>query len=230
MNATERNKSELNTETILTSSSSLSSRQKDSVSTIGTTLYIRKLTGTTLPLSRKAGSRTGVPVLVESSYGDESKLFPDGGHTGPSGEYPNLVTIAGGVGIIAVLPILSGTQSLHDPIGTRKLFWGVRAGSESLVTSVRQMITSEDSGEEDKSLATGLNAFRWGNIDVNISIGDRLDIRGLLEAELAGNKASMGTTVFVCGPPGMADEVRNVVSGLARHGTVVRYVEEAFAW
>lgn len=198
---------------------------------VSTTLFIRKLSGMTMPLAKMAGKSSGIPVLVESSYGNESKLFPGGGHVQPSIEYPNLITIAGGVGITAVMPVLNSTQSLYTPNGSRKLFWGIREGSEALVTSVQDMIAPSDTASGDKGpLGPGVTVTRWGNIDVQISRGDRLDIRSLLESELSGDSAAMGTTVFVCGPPGMADEVRNVVSGLARHGAVVRYIEEAFSW
>jgi hypothetical protein len=35
--------------------------------------------------------------------------------------------------------------------------------------------------------------------------------------------------VVVCGPAGMADEVRVAVVGLARRGVVVRFMEERFS-
>lgn len=214
------------------SSSSIEPRQHGILpEPVSTTLFIRKMSGMTIPLAKMAGESSGIPVLVESSYGDESKLFPGGGHVEPSVEYPNLITIAGGVGITAVMPILNSAQSLHATTGSRKLFWGVREGSEALVASVQDMIApSTTAAEEKESIGSGLTETRWGNIDVQISRGDRFNIRALLESELSGAKAALGTTVFVCGPPGMADEVRNVVSGLARHGAVVRYVEEAFSW
>ena len=39
-----------------------------------------------------------------------------------------------------------------------------------------------------------------------------------------------GTTVFVCGPASMSDEVRMVVSDMAKKGAVVRFSEDRFGW
>ncbi|RBQ80709.1 hypothetical protein VDGD_06992 [Verticillium dahliae] len=212
------------------SSSSASSRASVRHSPAGTTLYIRLQTGTTSSLAQKAGSAIGVPVLVESSYGSES-LYPGDGHAQPSTAYPNLITIAGGVGITAVLPVLSNAQSLNAPLGTKKLFWGVRASSTGLVTSVQSIIAASSvSAEEKLTPVPGRNLTRWGDVDVEVTVGERFNFRALLGAELSGQAATVGTTVMVCGPAGMADEVRNVVTALGRHGAVVRYVEEAFAW
>jgi hypothetical protein len=67
-----------------------------------------------------------------------------------------------------------------------------------------------------------------GDIDVAVSIGERFHLAQLLGLELQQNKG--GTTVVVCGPAGMADKTRLVVTDLARYGTVVRLSEESFAW
>lgn len=193
----------------------------------GTTLFIRLQTGTTMPLAAKAGLRSGVPVLVESSYGHQSALARLGGLPAPSSTYPNLIVIAGGVGITAALPIFNNAQSLYTPHGVKKLFWGVRAGSEGLVESVQTLIPSIKQADEVLSLQPGLNTTRWADIDVTISVGERLAIRNLLEAELSSES---GSIVFVCGPAGLADETRAVVTALGRHGALVQYAEEAFAW
>ncbi|KAM0276282.1 hypothetical protein ACHAQH_006912 [Verticillium albo-atrum] len=211
-------------------SSSASSRASVRHGPIGTTLYIRLQTGTTSSLAQKAGSSIGVPVLVESSYGGES-LYPGDGHVQLSTAYPNLITIAGGVGITAVLPVLSNAESLIAPHGTKKLFWCVRSSSAALVASVQSVVAASSIAAEEKLVPVpGRNVTRWGDVDVEVSVGERFDFRALLEAELSGEDAKAGTTVMVCGPAGMADEVRNVVTALGRHGAVVRYVEEAFAW
>ncbi|KAH7362371.1 ferric reductase transmembrane component 4 [Plectosphaerella cucumerina] len=197
---------------------------------VGTTLYIRLRTGTTVPIAKMAGVAGGVAVLAESSYGGESKLYPDGGHPEPSAAYPNLIAIAGGVGITAVLPVLSSAQSLYAPLGSKKLFWGVRASSQGLVNSVQSIVAASGAASERLAPAFGRNLTTWGDVNVEISIGERFDLRAVLEAELAGENSKAGTTVLVCGPGAMADEVRNVVTALGRQGHVIRYVEEAFAW
>jgi ferredoxin-NADP reductase len=181
-----------------------------------------------MPLAAKAGISSGVPVLVESSYGHQSAVSPHGGLPTPSVAYSNLVVIAGGVGITAALPILDNARSLYASQGTKKLFWGVHDGSEGLVNSVQGLVRASGSAvQEAFSPLPGLNATQWADIDVTIAVGERLDIRGLLEAELS---SVTGTLVFVCGPAGLADDVRNTVTALGRHGALVQYVEEAFAW
>lgn len=211
-------------------SSSSPSRSSDPLGAVGTTLYIRQRTGTTNLLAKAAAQSGRVPVLVEASYGGESRFYPGGGHVRPSAAYPNLITIAGGVGITAVLPILSDNQSLYKPLGTKKLFWGVRASSTPLVASVEGLFTSSGVEIDTASQGRGRKASRWGDVAVQISIGERFDFRSLLEDELSENSLVGGTTVLVCGPPGMADEVRNIVTALARHGTLVRYADESFSW
>jgi ferredoxin-NADP reductase len=79
---------------------------------------------------------------------------------------------------------------------------------------------------------TGTERETWpGGTDVTISIGKRFDIDTILTKELQGTERSGGTTVMVCGPAGMADEVRVAVARLGqKRGVVVRLVEESFSW
>lgn len=189
----------------------------------GITIFVRIHKGITSHLASRAGSAAGIPVLIESSYGQESKLYPDGGHASPSADYPNLVVIAGGVGITTLLPIISEAQSLYKPLGSTKLYWGVREQAKGLVRSVQHMLADDNSTTAE----IGQHA-RWGDVDVQISVGDRFDLRSVIETDVSALNG--GTTVVVCGPAGMADEVRNIVAGLGRHGATVRLVEESFAW
>lgn len=76
----------------------------------------------------------------------------------------------------------------------------------------------------------------WGDVEVNVSIGERFDLPGVLRREISdsgsGNETANtgGTVVLVCGPPGMADEVRNAVGALGRSGSIVRLVVESYFW
>lgn len=184
--------------------------------TNGITFFIRVHKGTTKKLAELAGSNNGIPILIEGSYGHEGITALQGGSTkfAPSLDYPNLLCIAGGAGIAAVFPALSSTQSIYGPKGTTKLYWGLR--SKQLADSV------------ETNLA-GLTATdnNWGNIELHTTVGLRMNVRGILEDEL---KSSIGTTVVVCGPTGMCDEVRDVVTAMARHGKVVRLVQESLIW
>lgn len=183
----------------------------------GITFYVRRRGGLTLQLERVASSGAGILVLVEGSYGPEQSINHSPA-VKPSLKYPNIILIAGGVGITAVLPVLNKANSLVGPLGTAKLFWGVR--TEPLVHSVEELLNQQGGRVGGKSV--------WGNIDVTVSIGERFNLRQLLETELAGVHG--GTTVVVCGPPGMADDARIAVTALARHGAVVRFSEESFSW
>lgn len=215
-------------EAAASSSTSVSSEESVQLGPRCTSLYIRLQTGTTMPLAAKAGIASGIPVLVESSYGHQSMVSPRGGFPTPSAKYPNLVVIAGGVGITAALPILDSARSLYASQGSKKLFWGVRSGSESLVSSVQGLVRSSGTPvSEALNVGPGRNVTQWDDVDVAISVGERLDIRSILESELS---SVTGTVVFVCGPAGLADDVRSVVTALGRHGALVQYVEEAFAW
>ncbi|KAM5354215.1 hypothetical protein ACJ41O_000865 [Fusarium nematophilum] len=188
----------------------------------GISLFVRVHKGITAKLAGAANLSGGIPVLLEASYGKESAtLF--GSHSATSSSFTNTVCIAGGVGVTAVLPSLMETLSLYNPTGTTKLFWGVRR--QGLVESVEGLVTDVKRKENSDGTATTF----WGGIETHVSVGERLNLRRILEAEI-GSSGSMGTTVVVCGPEGMADEVRCIVAGLGRNGAVVRLVEESFMW
>ncbi len=184
----------------------------------GITIYIRRRDGVTEKMVQHAKTGHGTMVLVESSYGPEQMSIIPSPISQPSIEYPNLICIAGGVGVTAVLPFLNRSDGFLRPLGKTKLFWGVR--TEPLVASVEHMLGQEGTRHDGRA--------RWGKVDVQVSIGERFDIKALLENE--SRSATGGTTVLVCGPPGMADEVRLAVTGLARHGTIMRMAEESFSW
>ncbi|KAI8801093.1 ferric reductase-like protein transmembrane component 4 [Cladochytrium replicatum] len=163
--------------------------------TVGLTFYVRLMPGRT---SRLRG-KTTIPVLVEASYGSAGAGFLKDDLS----EYPNLVVIAGGVGISAV------THLLHSHPGRVKLYWAVR--SWSLVTASEDLIEGVD-----KEIFVG-------------SEGARMDVTTVLECEILD--ASGAVVVVVCGPKGMADAVRAQVGKLAAKSHVaVKLVEESFSW
>jgi len=184
----------------------------------GTTFYVRRRGGLTAKFTQLAQSSKGTIVLVESSYGPEQMSIIPSPTARPSLQYPNTIFIAGGVGITAVIPLLNHTSTISPALGVSKLFWGVR--TEPLVRSVEQLLGQEHIGSGGTS--------RWKNIEVTLSVGKRFDLQALLEAELSNVQG--GTTVVVCGPPGMADDARVAVTALGRKGVVVRLTEESFSW
>lgn len=186
----------------------------------GITLLVRTHAGLTAKLISAIGCPSGIPILLEGSYGDPSSTLLKADH-GPSVAYPNTLCIAGGVGITAILPSLHSALSLYAPTGTTKLFWGVRQAG--LVAAVEGLVREVRVSDDDPDVRF------WGRVETHVALGERMNLRSILEREVGG-PGSPGTTVVVCGPESMADEVRCIVSGLGRHGAVVRLVEESFTW
>lgn len=183
----------------------------------GLVIFIRRHTGLTSLLSAHANSTMGIPVLVEGSYGSHVSILPS---LAPylTIEYLNIICVAGGVGVSGILPCLDHGPGIMGLPGKKKLFWGVR--TEPIMHAVRNIIPHVHHGEDGQE--------SWNDFDVFISVGKRFNLDLVLKEEL-GNVTG-GTTVVVCGPSGMADEVRVAVTELGKGGCVVRLVEESFAW
>ncbi|KAL0940565.1 ferric reductase transmembrane component 4 [Colletotrichum truncatum] len=214
--------------TATAATSSSSSLSSPGTRATGVAFFVRIGTGTTRLLANKHSSPRGIPILLEA-YSGESRLYEDGIHGTPNIEFPNVVYIAGGVGITAILPKLSLSQALYKPLGSKKLYWGVRSGAVGLANAVQRLVVSSGGADKPTSIrAEGRSELQWGDVEVNVSVGERFDLRSILESEVRSNLG--GTMVVVCGPGGMADEVRMVVSSLGRHGSSVRLVEETFTW
>lgn len=152
----------------------------------GVTFFIRRQGGLTSLL----GKRTRLPILIESSYGSRTDVSRS----------PNLIAIAGGVGIVTVLPLLR----THP--GRTKLYWSMR--TPGLLDALKDDVKG---------------------MDKDVSVGTRMDIERILKNEVAGGNGK-GACVVVSGPGGMADEVRRVLVGLGKKKDAwpVRFVDESF--
>lgn len=183
----------------------------------GMTLFIRPHNGLTKLLASKCGVSKGIPIMVEGAYGHEGRTMLQGAESkfAPTPEFPNVLCIAGGVGITAVLPALNECLSMYGPMGSTKLYWGIR--NRGLVDAVEGML-----------LGVGTDEKPWGHIEPHITVGSRINVRQVLEEELG--ESTVGTTVIVCGPLAMCDEVRYTVAAMARHGKTLRFVEESIPW
>ncbi|KAK0741483.1 ferric reductase like transmembrane component-domain-containing protein [Schizothecium vesticola] len=120
----------------------------------------------------------------------------------------NVVYLAGGVGITALLPY---ARSIAKP---SQLFWSTRKAG--LSTSMR----------------TALSALP-PTVEVDVSSSQRLDVISILEKAMAVGGLDGPVGIVVCGPPGMADDIRLKVVQLARSGAATRpyvLVDEAFGW
>jgi hypothetical protein len=150
-------------------------------------------------------SRSSLPVLVEASYAG-SLLHPTHARLN---SHPNLLCIAGGVGVTALLPLLASHR------GTRKLAWGMR--HESLLGGLRDLVEGD----------------AMAGVEVMTKVGGRFDLGGLVEeaAETAERGGGGSLAVVVSGPAGMADGVRLAVAGVAARGkVVVEFWEESYSW
>lgn len=152
----------------------------------GITFFIRRQKGLTSLL----GSRNRLPILIESSYGSRSDVSRS----------PNLIAIAGGVGIVTVLPLLR----THP--GRTKLYWSLR--NPGLFNALKDDI-------------------RW--LDREVSVGSRMDVEMVLKNEVAGRNGK-DACVVVSGPSELADDVRRVLVklGKRRNAWPVRFVDESF--
>ncbi|ATY60203.1 ferric-chelate reductase (Fre2) [Cordyceps militaris] len=190
----------------------------------GIAVFIRLQSGLTALLAKKGPCPKGIPVFVEGPY-NHKVTFLQEDHPEPTHEFPNLLCIAGGVGVTGVLPALDKFNTAGKPLGTKKLFWGARTWP--LVREVERM---QLCGPASQSTST---QRRWGEVDVTLAVGERLDIRRILTDELRQQKG--GTVIVVCGPAGMVDDVRCIVSALGRHNenekaVVVKLMIESFTW
>ncbi|KAG2011153.1 metalloreductase [Coprinopsis cinerea AmutBmut pab1-1] len=193
------------------------------------TILFRAMDGSTKDIADRLlalgpGRSLPLPVIIESSY-HANPAMRDLAHC------TTLLCIAGGVGITAIVPIV---KSFSGP--RTRLAWGMR--TESLLVAVEPE----------------LKTLNERSVEVETSVGRRLDLGRILREEMrlverhshsgdhgkeeaAGSSSTSGVEavgdlgVVVCGPTGMADEVRNLVAELApqsRRGVV--FVDEAFSW
>ncbi|KAF5025721.1 hypothetical protein F66182_2188 [Fusarium sp. NRRL 66182] len=170
-----------------------------------------------------ARARTGVTKKLASCvYGQQSfqtiRLravlegpYRHSGHVSPQlAQCSDLLCIAGGVGITACLSyVRRGTT------GSTKLFWSSRHAG--LVTALTPAL-----------------AELSGSVQIETAVGERLNVKEILAQELAGgSKNDDALAIVVCGPPGMADEVREEVARIARTNGLCRanvLLDEAFSW
>lgn len=193
-----------------TASTSSSSPSPSHHATPRVTLIARVRGGITARLNARllsAAANTGLrlPVLIEGPY--NTTVHSQLSHC------TSVVGIAGGVGITGVLPLVHFFGSPRHG----RLYWGMR--DESLKYGVASEL-----------------ADLPRTIQVETTVGKRLDVESILREELAGRPGDEGlglVGIVVCGPAGLADEVRKQVTGLTKRGvtrTPYILVDEAFSW
>lgn len=196
--------------------SSSSSRSQDSAEDIEKSGDIgKKGPWTTITRPRTYGGNTaGISLYVRKSTGLTKALNQ---HTALltllDGPYPNnsiagvlktdrLVLIAGGIGITAILPFIA----YHPNV---KLYWSSKASGQGLVDDLSDVLR--------------------GLREKEVSVGGRLNVADILRKEEAEGWKRIG--VVVCGPGGLCDDVRSLVSRRGRVGGAVWELDvEAFSW
>lgn len=129
------------------------------------------------------------------------------------GPYPNNATssimecdrvllIGGGIGITALLP----WKQAHRNV---KLAWSVKAADSALIDAIHPALDTLPA------------------VDKDVRIGNRLDVRALLESEEAKGWGKVG--VVVCGPGGLCDDARVAVVSMRGRGVWVLEVD-AYSW
>lgn len=167
-----------------------------------TTFLLRPQSGTTFKLLQKTRANGG---LLSMPVLVESSYHAQS--TRQLRHCSTLLCIAGGVGITAVLPVL---RSYAGP--ESRLYWSVK--HDDIVGA----------------LASEMQQLE-GRMKTEVRVGERLDLQAIVRDEVLANKASGDIGIMVCGPPGMADEVRRAVGKVsARSKRGIVFLDEAFSW
>lgn len=156
----------------------------------------------------------GITLYIRKSDGMTRSLVKHASHPVLlDGPYPNnnpnavlncdrVLLIGGGIGITGLLAFLPAHRNV-------KLAWCVNQNTEAVVEDLKPVLESIP--------------------DREIRMGERLDVEALLREEAGAGYARVG--VVVCGPGGLCDDVRTLVSSLGRHEKTVFELEvEAFSW
>jgi hypothetical protein len=173
-----------------------------------TIFFARVRDGITKQLAALVRDNSSTParlrVVIEGPY------HHSGSVSSQLAKCADVVCIAGGVGITACLPYLRQNKAAS----TTKLFWSSR------------------SSDLQRALGPALAALPSGT-EIETVVGRRLDLDSILASALLGAKDQGVVAVIVCGPPAVADEVRQKIVNLSRTEPLSRpylLLDEAFGW
>lgn len=160
--------------------------------------------GTTAGITLYIRKSTGMTRLLKQHASLLSLLEGPYPNNPPSGvlNTDRLLLIGGGIGITGLLAFVNSHVNV-------KIAWSVK--------------------QVDRALAEELDHAVRTVADNEVRIGERLDVRRLLQQEVESGYKKIG--VVVCGPPSLCDDVRALVSSMGRHEKVEFELEvDAFAW
>jgi len=172
------------------------------------TFLIRPYNGITETLHR---------YLVNKSRGPQPiRVWAEGphGHAAKLTNFEHVLLIGGGIGITALLPYAQAFAGTRIEKQTMTLAYTAR--EPELIATIQQMLPSDTEGLEVNLTTTNCE-------------NSRMDIGAVIRRE----SAKVGTerlAVVVCGPPGLADEVRREAVAVVGSGKRVHLFEESFSW
>ncbi len=188
------------------------------------------------------GSATGtkMPLSIEGPYGYAVRFPNLAGR-----EFDQLLLVAGGVGASFILPLYRSVVS-DNPEARVNVIWAVRSASDATwpVTGTAQSILDDDrvqiflTGDIFEGV-TGAFGAEGNDIEMTqISRGNpgfsdrnhrRPDLQKIVD-DVFRQGGEERVAVLVCGPEGMATELRKHVGAWVRRGRRVFWHSEGFAW
>ncbi|RYP48264.1 hypothetical protein DL768_005817 [Monosporascus sp. mg162] len=191
------------------------------------------------------GSTAGmnIPLSIEGPYGCAAQ-FPN--FAGP--EFDQILLVAGGVGASFVLPVYRSVLGENPGAGVT-MVWAVRSASDAtwLASDFSQSILEDDkvqlylTGDILES-TSGTGSLSGGDIELEIDhlsqrqpkyspdrSSRRPDLRKIVD-DVFKHGVEERVAVLVCGPGGMADELRRHVGTWVRKGRKVWWHNESFGW
>lgn len=172
------------------------------------------------------------PLKIEGPYG-ASRRFPNF-----ATDYDRILLIAGGVGATFILPIFKDLQGAlaNEGVSTKKveMIWSMKSRDEA------NWVDGVEALEKDLNLRiyiTGTAEARAGSADIPYdglemtasNAGGRPDLNAVVNAVFRHGEEER-VAVLVCGPHGMAAEVRIAVGRWVEKGRSVWFHDENFGW
>lgn len=174
-------------------------------------------------------------ILLEGPYG----------HNFPLWRYDSVLMIVGGTGIASAVPYLqdhlrrSGEAQSHINEETRirdiELVWTARQSALLRDIASRELapvLAREDFQASFYTTGASVETLRDRNMPGCAIQTGRPHLQSLIMRRACdASAAGVSLVIFVCGPPGMADETRAATHLAMRQGCrSIKYVEESFAW
>jgi NAD(P)H-flavin reductase len=206
------------------------------ISPTNITLVLRTLHGpTTKTLETLATLPQPKSIKLEGPYGS-SRFFPNFAE-----KYDRILLVAGGIGATFILPIY---RAIHQQLETESknsnqltFHWSIRSAEEaSWAINDLKKATVLKNDENVKIYITGsktddqLDNIEWAEQQIKANESrERPDLREIVDEIFRAGKGEK-VAVLVCGPEGMARELRAHVGRWVHRGREVWWHDERFGW